>query len=138
MKAVDKGHEHIDAEISLGKLEICFAARSKDADNRTGKELKTQKCNNGNHHDDTRCRQIGFFHTRVILRAVIEAEDRLAALADAHNKCHKQDVDLGDNAYTGKRDIAAIKGKRAIIGQCVVQGNLHSRHGQLIEAGRSA
>ena len=133
MDSIYKRHKHINAEIPLGELKILLAARGvEQCHNRPGKELKAHKGNATDYGRGDNGLSVGLTYAAILPGAVVVAEDGLAALRDTQGKAQHQDVDLGDDPNTRQGNVLTVVGERTVVGQGIVEGDLHQEHGHLI------
>ena len=59
---------------------------------------------------------------------VYKRQDGLTALRDTQGKAQHQDVDLGDDPNTRQGNVLTVVGERTVVGQGIVEGDLHQKH----------
>ena len=78
--------------------------------------------------------QIGPADPIVFFGAVVEPDDGLHPLRDPHDDGEEDGVGLHHNAAGSQRDVRAVNGRCAVVGQGVVQDNLNQGNGHLVDA----
>ena len=134
LDTVDHYHQQIAAHEPVSKFKVKLVAGTEKRNTLPGENLKGGKPHRRDRQTDPDCQAVCTPNPGILPRAIVEANDGLGPLRDAHNHAGENRIDLDHNAAGGQRDFAAVDGKHPIIFQRVVQHNLNHRHSQLIKA----
>ena len=135
LDTINKSKQHKNFQISFCKLEIKVASASESSYDLVREKLETKEENYSNRSTDSRRILISLPDSVEFFRPVIKSPDRLGTLRYTNADGHKYHIDLGDDAYTGNRNVASINRGGSIMTEYIVHNNLYCSNGKLIDTG---
>ena len=138
LQIVQEGQKQVDVEALDGEFLVQRGLGAEYADQLQREALEDHPRDDRDGRADAGAQKEGLFHAVKFPRAVVEADDRLAAAGDADAHRERDHAHLHAQAECGQRDVRPVFGERAVLRQQVVGDKGHHGGGEVIEAARKA
>lgn len=134
LHAVCDDHEQENTHEAHRKGKIQLIPCPKEGDDLPGEKLEQDKSHRGDSQVDADRQLVGAAHPVILFCPVVEADDRLAPLGYPYDKRQQDGVCLHDDPAGCQRDVRPVGGGGSVIGQGIVQHDLHKCDSHLVQA----